>query len=650
MEFNEEYVLLLEPSSVVFDIKVVSHNDKCRILERSKLKLIEQESQEIAQQARKEKQKRILQGTWEEKKINWEPSNKIAQYNMQMANRFGGYGANQFYGSPQGLMAHYHGSPMIVIRKATKMPDKIDTERIENNKLQIMTPDFEDFASQILHASTRKELNQTMKVLALLKGFKMVIPYGKVETRITYSCHRTGLRRGAQYSKKTNCPFQVIYNKVDRKPNYFLAKYRCNHNHPLDELEMFAGEIVQKKINKVVNELKQHKLKNLINTGEGSEVGTKESDSTSGVSPESLDALCPPARPSYNSKEVQIDALCQSKVYCHIEQGDIVDPIKEGKQSKASICEVLLSSLEYNPIDRTDLKPRRLILETSKILEKDLIYDYFNHDVNREKLNQEEEIKDEEEDVYESKAQILSIENIKTRTKETQYRYDKLTRISEKISPYRIYEVPSDWKEDTDGSPCEVLEELLPTFQFGVESDNEEQESDNQQADKVIKEEIQLEKNEKCYQLEIESDTESEGDNKDAKKDILDQSSQSSEDSQNSNDIQTIAAKRKADSMDISEEVETEIDNDIEGREIIGEASQPQNQNLKKLGQFAPTEAVYSGIKRKSPQKEYYYSSDGGTLYVNDYLQKHKSKAGGVKRVKIQAHEHTCDISGDESE
>lgn len=37
---------------------------------------------------------------------------------------------------------------------------------------------------------------------------------------------RIEVEEAQQQEKKTNCPFQLIYNKVDRKPNYYLAKYR----------------------------------------------------------------------------------------------------------------------------------------------------------------------------------------------------------------------------------------------------------------------------------------------------------------------------------------------------------------------------------------------------------------------------------------
>jgi len=68
---------------------------------------------------------------------------------------------------------------------------------------------------------------------------------------------------------------------------------------------MYAGKIITKKVEKIVEELKTQKLNNLINKepSESTEGDTKD------ISVESLDALYSTTRPSYNSRDVQIDAL-----------------------------------------------------------------------------------------------------------------------------------------------------------------------------------------------------------------------------------------------------------------------------------------------------------------------------------------------------
>ena len=47
LEVKPTYVLLLEPSSIIYDINVITHNDKLRLVERSKLQLLLSEEQLI---------------------------------------------------------------------------------------------------------------------------------------------------------------------------------------------------------------------------------------------------------------------------------------------------------------------------------------------------------------------------------------------------------------------------------------------------------------------------------------------------------------------------------------------------------------------------------------------------------------------------
>ena len=74
---------------------------------------------------------------------------------------------------------------MIAVRKPIKLAEKVDYDDIKNNMVQVMTPDIEDFASKIVDASNKKELCQTAKILAMTKGFRLVVPYAKQESRIT---------------------------------------------------------------------------------------------------------------------------------------------------------------------------------------------------------------------------------------------------------------------------------------------------------------------------------------------------------------------------------------------------------------------------------------------------------------------------------
>ena len=48
--------------------------------------------------------------------------------------------------------------------------------------IEIVTPDLEDFATQILHCQgDRRALTQTVKILAMMKGFKTITPHGRKE-------------------------------------------------------------------------------------------------------------------------------------------------------------------------------------------------------------------------------------------------------------------------------------------------------------------------------------------------------------------------------------------------------------------------------------------------------------------------------------
>lgn len=285
------------------------------------------------------------------------------------------------------------------------------------------------------------------------------------------------------------------------------------------------------------------------------------------------------------------------------------------------------------------MKARRLILEQAKILERDILEDFFNHEITREKPSQEEEIETEEIDKNISNAEHVDFSNIKTSTGETQIRYRKLGKISEKISPYRIYEIPDDWDEEKDGSPLVVLEELMPIFRMRSEEEIEEQDSDDESVSQSLKAEIQSEHKETERKFDVESDTEPESESVEKEKqceEIFSKSENSESDKEVFQaDPQVVEAKSKADSINVSQEVDTEIENDIEGLEIQGNSSMNKYQNIKRMNRMPTNENIYCGSKRKQLKKREEKSDssqeNSDTLYINDYHDRRNIKRKGWK-------------------
>ena len=384
LEEKPDYVMLLEPDFVIYDINVIEKNDKWRLVERKNLQKIQQDEDSIRTKAIEDKKQLIQSGQWE----NFTKTYKYAE--VKQTGKPITCQLNPFY-EPKCRNTTIYGRPnqnynyydqrdvryLIPVKKATRLPEKVDYEDLNNNIVQVITPDFEDFSSQIIHTSNKIELCQTIKLLSMMKGFRIIVPYGKQESKITFLCHRSGTKKGSNSNKKTNCPFQITYYKVDRKPNYYLLKFRHNHNHELDESDMFYAKLINNKINEIVKELKKWKLNNLVSSNDQQDESTldrtdfssndiKSKEFENQLSYETLQLLKSNSESSLTSSDLQIDAICKSKVYSYIEHGDIVDPIAEGKLSVEHCTGVFLNSLDYEGSHREIMKTRRLILEVSK--------------------------------------------------------------------------------------------------------------------------------------------------------------------------------------------------------------------------------------------------------------------------------------------
>ena len=172
LQFKHTYVLLLEPDMQVRDIGQIGHNDKLRIVQKPMLDVIRAEMERLRKIAMGDKMK----------------LDEASRRRIQMST-FGqqqGY-RNNPYSNKNGYSNHVYRDArfMIAVRKPIKLAEKVDYDDIKNNMVQVMTPDIEDFASKIVDASNKKELCQTAKILAMTKGFRLVVPYAKQESRIT---------------------------------------------------------------------------------------------------------------------------------------------------------------------------------------------------------------------------------------------------------------------------------------------------------------------------------------------------------------------------------------------------------------------------------------------------------------------------------
>ena len=62
---------------MIYDINAISHNDKCRVLERNKLSQLQAEEENIKTQALSHREKLIKEGTWKPMNFPSPVQNKI---------------------------------------------------------------------------------------------------------------------------------------------------------------------------------------------------------------------------------------------------------------------------------------------------------------------------------------------------------------------------------------------------------------------------------------------------------------------------------------------------------------------------------------------------------------------------------------------
>ena len=110
-----------------------------------------------------------------------------------------------------------------------------------NNELFYETPAFQDFLSEAPKWNSREDLQSKIKILASMRGFKVVQPCGEVlnqknEFKNVFQWVKYGKSRKGSVHKKTGWPFTLIYKKTVGSDGYQLVKFRSAHNHPLDEV------------------------------------------------------------------------------------------------------------------------------------------------------------------------------------------------------------------------------------------------------------------------------------------------------------------------------------------------------------------------------------------------------------------------------
>ena len=505
----------------------------------------------------------------------------------------------------------------LIIQKPTKLKDTPLNEEIQNGDIQIITPDFEDFCSSILHVSSRRELAQTVKLIAMMHGFRIIVPSGNTrELRSTFRCNRSRSRKTPTQLNRTWWPFAMIYSKVNGKPNYQLSRYRNIHNHPLDEFDMFTGIEVLHKVQYIVSKLKiiKDSAHELLSKAE-EEASLENSKLPSEfdldwefnqlrnglITVDKLTVLQPNTKSAWNSKIVQIDSLWKALVFASIEDGDIVDPEAEGKESTLYSTGVYLNTKEYDEEKMHLMKPRRLILEMSKLFERDTMEEYYPQFIPKENVDLEDDkyrVK-QEIDIFDS-VNLAETQNQPDWSHDALMKYSKLNRITEKISPYRIYEVPSWWDDNVDGDPIKVLMEYMPIyimktnlkFRFNDDEDSASDEGEKSDRDNQVTQ---------CDTKTISEAPIEDEDNSDdqAEQDWNKFKSDSSMDENNEIDVETIEdAKKISNSINILSEITQEIEDDIDGREWI------PNNDLKSISNVAKNQNSIWGIKRQIDSSE----------------------------------------------
>ena len=458
-------------------------------------------------------------------------------------------------------------SKRIELRKPKRMKEKVSSQVI-NNIVYLATPDFEDFASKILHCKERRELSQTVKILGLIKGFKIIVPHGNKEgLRTTYQWHKTGFRYRVSSTKRTNCPFEIVYEKVPGQDNYFLYKYRHYHNHPLDEMDVFLGESLLKRVDFVVSEINKRKndpkLLEKLKRIENYRIDTKEEagdldfeqeieDLKFGrIDVEDTGIMRPWNFSATNMKIFQMDAIWKSIALWEVKKGDVNNQEIEGRPSTQHVAEVYLNTKEFDQRGDPYRRPRLKIIDYAREVEIELTEWYYNEASDFDNFIKKQDNIESTETLLESFTYNELPENVNF-SEDIKEKYSKLTQLTEKISPYRIYEVPDEWDDRIDKDPLDLLQSIFPIYE--AFNSNEEIE----EKPKVKMETRSWVKNE---EIQESSSSQSDENNKDIESYIKTFELESSDNENGEEGLNVLQ------NDDINTEINQEIENDIWGIE-----------------------------------------------------------------------------------
>jgi hypothetical protein len=227
----ENYTIVLDDDTLVFDIKSIQENDKIKLVRKDKLIKISQLSEKIRK--------------WH--KLISEFSTDYMDYVkkhpciLSLPKEWKNLETVDLSSSSKNSRNSATIEPVkrapVVIPNLNQRVTVFDY----NNELFYETPAFQDFMNEGTNWMTREDLQAKVKTLAAMRGFKVVQPNGEVlnqkkELKNVFQCLKYGKNRKNSTQRRTGCPFTLIYKKSERSQSYQLAKFRSAHNHPLDEV------------------------------------------------------------------------------------------------------------------------------------------------------------------------------------------------------------------------------------------------------------------------------------------------------------------------------------------------------------------------------------------------------------------------------
>ena len=83
-----------------------------------------------------------------------------------------------------------------------KLKDKCEYEDLSRQEINVITPDFEGFAREIIDCMNRSQLNQVVRLTAKQRGFDIKLVYGRNENKCIFQCHCSGPKGHVKFETK----------------------------------------------------------------------------------------------------------------------------------------------------------------------------------------------------------------------------------------------------------------------------------------------------------------------------------------------------------------------------------------------------------------------------------------------------------------